>query len=434
MEQRPADAGAGGVEGARHRFQRRLEGEERGEDANDVVEPGADGAGGDEREQGDRQRDHEGEQRDGAHVARRRPERGARGAEARRAEQDRRQPEAEAAPVEADEDLHPRQHQQGDEQADRDAQADLLGEQGRARDEPAGEPREGVLLALQGERAGDQQQGDEGQGQRRRDGDREDFQRWRGGADRVLVDGDRLRQPVDQGRGDVEVVAGQGGEADHPVELGPPRRRHVGPQRFEDRGGFAQPEDLDRLAEHVEAAPVDDQVQVAAAFLGDLAGDEQVGPRQQRRDPVVDGLRLERVLLVDEHFDFGRFRVQRGERVEPVDQVGGEDQGGEHIAFADLRRGFAAAADVDALDLAADPLVDADRGQLAVAAGDPRAGRDLVEQGDTRLARFARDREADQQRDQDRVGDQQRRLQRRAPQDRQVLEQQPAHQCPRCWR
>ena len=62
---------------------------------------------------------------------------------------------------------------------DADAEQDLLGEQRRAGDEAAGEPREGVLLALQRQRAGDQQDGDEGQGEGRRDGDREDFQRWR---------------------------------------------------------------------------------------------------------------------------------------------------------------------------------------------------------------------------------------------------------------
>ena len=40
----------------------------------------------------------------------------------------------------------------------------------------------------------------------------------------LLVDDDRLREPVDQRRGDVEVVAGQGGEADHPVERAAQRR------------------------------------------------------------------------------------------------------------------------------------------------------------------------------------------------------------------
>ena len=83
----------------------------------------------------------------------------------------------------------------------------------------------------------------------------------------LLLDLDRLREAVDQRRGDVEVVAGEGGEADHPVERVAQRpRRHRRPQRFEDRGAGPQPEDFDRLAEHVEFAAVDEQVEVLAAF------------------------------------------------------------------------------------------------------------------------------------------------------------------------
>ena len=88
------------------------------------------------------------------------------------------------------------------------------------------------------------------------------------------------------------------------------RRGHRRAQRPQDRGDGSEAEDFDRLSEHVEVAAVDDQIEVAAAFGGDLPGDEEVGLRQQRGDAVVDDPRLERVLLVDDHLDFGRFGVQ----------------------------------------------------------------------------------------------------------------------------
>ena len=66
-------------------------------------------------------------------------------------------------------------------------------------------------------------------------------------------------------------------------------------------------------------------------------------------------------------------------------------------------------------------------GSFGAAEADPRVRRHFVEEGDPRLFRPARDREADQDRDQHRVEDQQHRLQRRAAEDLQVLEQQPAH-------
>ena len=61
-------------------------------------------------------------------------------------------------------------------------------------------------------------------------------------------------------------------------------------------------------------------------------------------------------------------------------------------------------------------------------------GGQLVDDRDLRLVRAARQRQADEDRDDHRVGDQQHHEQRRAAQDLQVLEQQPAHQCPRSCR
>ena len=146
--------------------------------------------------------------------------------------------------------------------------------------------------------------------------------------------------------------------------------------------------------------------------------------------------RLQRVRFVDQHFDLRRAGGEGGERVDLVDQVFGQDQRREHVARFDL---------VDALRHGSGPgrirlcrrsgrwtLAE---GSFCAAEADPRVRRHFVEEGDPRLFRPARDREADQDRDQHRVDDEQHRLQRRAAEDLQVLEQQPAHaQCPRWWR
>ena len=186
----------------------------------------------------------------------------------------------------------PAEHQQGDGEADADPEHDLLAEQGRGGDEAPGEAREGVLLPLQRQRAGDQEDGDEGEGQGRGDGDREDVERRGGAFDDLLVDFDRLREAVDQRLGDVEVVAGEGGEADHPVERGAQR---PGRQRRPQRGRGSSPvvlqaEDFDRLADDCEVAAVDEQVDEPAAFAGDPPRDQQVRLGQQGGDPVVDRL------------------------------------------------------------------------------------------------------------------------------------------------
>ena len=82
------------------------------------------------------------------------------------------------------------------------------------------------------------------------------------------------------------------------------------PQRFEDRAGRLQAEDFDRLCRATsKSPPFDQQVEVAAAFGGDPLGDHQVGLGEQGVDPVVDRLRLERVLLVDQDFDLRRPRA-----------------------------------------------------------------------------------------------------------------------------
>ena len=96
-------AGAGSVEAARDRVERRVEGEQRPDHLDHVEQGGADRAGLDQGDERDRQRDHEGEQRAGADLAGGCPDRRAEGGEGGAARHDRRCEQREAAPVDVDE-------------------------------------------------------------------------------------------------------------------------------------------------------------------------------------------------------------------------------------------------------------------------------------------------------------------------------------------
>ena len=127
------------------------------------------------------------------------------------------------------------------------AKAKLLDEQAGRADAAAGDPRERVLLALERERAGDQQHRHEHQRDRRRDRDREDVERRRLAGDDLLVDRDRLGDRAEQRQRQVEVVAGDGREVDDAVE----RRRSGRVRRqlladlTEDRRRLVETEDVD---------------------------------------------------------------------------------------------------------------------------------------------------------------------------------------------
>ena len=120
---------------------------------------------------------------------------------------------------------------------------------------------------------------------------------------------------------------GQPAEPDHPVEL---RARCAGGSRGRSGPRIAaaapQPEYFDRPAEHFEVAAVDHQVEVRPPSLEIRREMNRLASATSARDPVVDHARLDRVLLVDDHLDFRLFGVQAGERLEPVDQVRGQDQ------------------------------------------------------------------------------------------------------------
>ncbi len=166
-------------------------------------------------------------------------------------------------------------------------------------------------------------------------------------------------------------------------------------------------EDLDLVAEdrQAERAAFDQKVDVAGGLLGDALAEEEVRLGDERRDPVVDQLRLDRVVLVHEHVDRGLVGVEAGERLQAVEQVGREDQRCEHLALADHLLGLFARRGVDALD----PVAQLGSGllcaELALAGAEVEAlgPLDLVEEGDPRLALVAGEREADEDPDDDRV-------------------------------
>jgi hypothetical protein len=97
-----------------------------------------------------------------ADVARQRPDHKQEGGHSYdRASGESREPEGEAPPVECDEDPDSAQHDEGDHEGARRGQRHLLTQQLEARDQPAHEAAERVLLALEREHAQGQQDGDE---------------------------------------------------------------------------------------------------------------------------------------------------------------------------------------------------------------------------------------------------------------------------------
>ena len=282
-----------------------MEREQRPDHLDHVEQAGADGARRDQRDEGDRQRDHEGEQRAGADLPRGAADRGAEGREGRAAR--RRSPPGSAR----------KRPQSMSTNSDRPAsissvttsesatpEADLLDQQGRSPDQPASQAREGVLLPLERQRAGDQEHRHEHQRHGRGDRDRERVEARRRARDDLLLDVDRV--------GDRARAAGLRGRGS-----GAPAARTGSPGRARRRTGCcagscgahaprgsarssSRPRMLKRLAEQVEAAAPEQQGQVVGRDARDLLRDPQVRLGDQRADPVVHEARLDGVLLVDQ--------------------------------------------------------------------------------------------------------------------------------------
>ena len=149
------------------------------------------------------------------------------------------------------------------------------------RDEPAGEPGEGVLLALERQRARDQQDGHEHQRDRRGDRDRERVEARGIAVDDLLVDLDRLRRPrSSRSPAEPRFSAREVGELDHPVEL-VDIGLSAGSWALTWRricSEFCSPRMRDAVAEEAEVAAVEQDLQVLGRDVGDLAGRSSGSP------------------------------------------------------------------------------------------------------------------------------------------------------------
>ncbi len=152
VEQRAGEA-AGVVQRGVERVERGLEREDGRDHPHHVVERRGHRARGHQRQEGQRQREHEGQQRGGPHLAGEGADGQAHGREPDGAGQQGHHPEREAPPVELDEQPEPHEHQQPHGSGADGGQARLLHQQAGARHETPDQPREGVLLALERERA-----------------------------------------------------------------------------------------------------------------------------------------------------------------------------------------------------------------------------------------------------------------------------------------
>ena len=211
MQQRREQGAAadGGVE----RLQGGPERERARDHADDVVERLVDRARRDQRERRDRQRDHERGQRRRADLARdpadgdpHRPER-------RRAERERDEPQRPADEVEPDQRGQDAEHHRGDHERHQRGERDLLRHEAGAADQPAHEPAERVLLALERQHPGRQQQRDEHHRRDHRDLGRERAQRRVGSGDDDPLDLHGLADRGEDRLREVEVVGREAREA-----------------------------------------------------------------------------------------------------------------------------------------------------------------------------------------------------------------------------
>ena len=364
MKQRPGDARAGRVERRGHRLQRRLEGEERGDHLDHVVERRADRAGGDQREEGDRQGDHEGEQGDRPDLARRRPER--RPGRAQAPPRRRRSPAARARSGSS---------AGGRRRPGRPASAASPAGRPRPRARPSrpaapsGETRPRVS---RGKAFSSRSSASEPATSRTVTKARVKVAATAiakissGGAEALttcLSTAIGWVSRVSSGAGGAEVVARERGEAKSPgrasraarpaaasARTASRMRARVAAGRGSGSPGRA-PSNWPPLTTRPRNLPPSCAIRRAITRLAWVSS-ELIRSLTRRALTGSSSLTITSTSGV-----LGR----RGrERVDPVDQVGGQDQRRQHVAGADLVDGFGAALHVDALDPLADPVADAD--------------------------------------------------------------------------
>ncbi|HEV2785606.1 MAG TPA: hypothetical protein VGV67_04400 [Solirubrobacteraceae bacterium] len=424
MHERDAEAHRRVVDRVVDRVECGLEGKQRRDHADDVVQQRRDAAAGHEREERQRQREHERQQRCGAHLARERADRDAERREGDPAGGDRDDPQRHAAVVQRHEGADPEQHRERDEKRAAGRQDDLAGQQPPARHEAARQARERVLLALERQQARGEQDADEHQ--RHRDGERdgERVKRRAPAAEDRLGD---LHRPLDRVEhvGDAtDVRDADAGEALQRLELAHDVARRLLERLVEQALGLDEAEQLEVLAQRVDLAAVRDDLDVARGDLVDLPRQRGVGDRELGLDRRLDEVLLECVAVVD---DLHGRRVEAAAG-ELLDEVRRDDEPRERLPRPHLVEQLRAVLHLDALDRLEEPVrVGLDVDPLAAEVDLGLAGRDLVEERQPRLLRPAGEREPDQQRDRHRVDHEQPDEQLGAPQDLQVLDEHPAH-------
>ena len=216
-------------------------------------------------------------------------------------------PQREPRPVEVDEQRDEgRHHATSPRPRSRPTSTIFSDSSPSGRDEPADEPRVGVLGALERQHPGREQQRDEHQ---------RDDHRDRG---RVRVGGRRLARRARSGRPSAACRSSRapGSRTRAPRSRGRRTRRpacsaarsgELGGSEaivaLDDRAGVAQAEQLDVLAEDLDRAAVEDLLQVGDRDAQDLLGDGLLDVAEPRVDRLVDELPLDRVLRVEDQLD-----------------------------------------------------------------------------------------------------------------------------------
>src|SRR5665213_499997 len=277
VRERDGESRGGLVDGRVERLEGGLEGEDERDRGDRVVETAGDRPRGDEREEGEGQREQEGKQRGGAHLAGERADRDAERTEGEGAEGERRQPEGDARPVEADERADAGEHREGEQERAGRGEERLLGQQSLPRYEAAQKTGKRVLFALERDAAGGEEHADEHQ--RDADGD-DDGERVEGRAAAVeerAVDGDRLADGREDGLREGKILGGEGGEDERPFQRGAVRAGWLaGDHPAQQRRDLAEPDEIGGCSEHAEVAALEQQSDCLGGGLLDLFGEAEV--------------------------------------------------------------------------------------------------------------------------------------------------------------
>ena len=277
--------------------------------ADHVVEGGRHRARRHERQERERQGEHEGEQRGRAHLARERADR-----QPERGERERRRPRARRARAGSGPSRAPRTGRARPASAGRPrteqtaARPAFSSSSAGARHEPAHEPREGVLLALERERAGRQQQRDEHQRDRHRERHRERAERGGAALERASPSPGSARPPRParrpRRRGSRAPARANSITWSTSLALAASRAAARCAPRAGSRSERSRPEHVEVLAQEAcSSPPVLISSSSCERLLGDALRERGVRRLHLRLDRVLHELALGRVLgvVVDLH-------------------------------------------------------------------------------------------------------------------------------------